>query len=210
MSLISDFRVRISPKSTIRASVVGELPVVTNEVLASALAWRTLRLSCLTEHFADLWSGTQKQARRVGSPWAGGHSYADRGELHLAPDVWSLDVPLRRDSDRRQALLEIDAIVALAVGVTADQLCSIYRMQFAVLYKYDQGTSTYDARGRLVPLSVLAVWRRKGNRMTADESTATNSTGNTYSYVLPFVTLDREGDMRRAYAHFEQLLKERE
>ncbi|MDN5747505.1 MAG: hypothetical protein L0H64_03125, partial [Pseudonocardia sp.] len=93
--------------------------------------------------------------------------------------------------------------------LTADELCTIYRTQFAVLYGYDRNVNFYDANGRLVPNAVLSVWRRKGERITVDECTATNQAGNTYVYELPFVTLDREADMRQAYAHFERVLAER-
>ena len=112
-------------------------------------------------------------------------------------------------SDRRQALVEIDALVALMLGLTADELCTIYRTQFPVLYGYDRNTYFYDANGRLVPNAVLTVWRKKGDRITEEERTATNPSGNTYIYELPFVTLDREADMRQAYAHFERRLAER-
>jgi hypothetical protein len=122
---------------------------------------------------------------------------------------WSVDVPLRVTTARRQALVEIDAIAAISLGVTVDELCTIYRTQFAVLYSYDRRSYHYDANGRLVPHSVLSVWRKKGDRMTQEERTATNQAGNTYTYELPFVTLDREADMRQAYAHFERLLEER-
>ena len=97
----------------------------------------------------------------------------------------------------------------MPLGLTADELCSIYRTQFAVLHGYDRNVYYYDANGRLVPHSVLSVWRKKGDRITEHERTATNQAGNTYTYELPFVTLDREKDMRQAYAHFERLLKER-
>ena len=95
------------------------------------------------------------------------------------------------------------------LGLTADELCTIYRTQFAVLYGYDRNVYFYDANGRLVPNSVLTVWRKKGDRITEEERTATNQAGNTYTYELPFVTLDREADMRQAYADFERRLAER-
>ena len=73
--------------------------------------------------------------------------------------------------DRRNALVEIDALVALMLGVSIDDLCTIYRTQFAVLYGYDHHEYTYDVNGRLVPNSVLSVWRKKGDRITEEERT---------------------------------------
>jgi hypothetical protein len=53
---------------------------------------------------------------------------------------------------------------------------------------------------------VLTAWRTRGDELSAEERTATNASGNTYVYTLPFVTLDREADMRTAYAYFEAVL----
>lgn len=105
--------------------------------------------------------------------------------------------------------MEIDALLALMLGLTVDELCTIYRTQFAVLYGYDRNVYYYDANGRLVPNSVLTVWRKKGQRISEEERTATNQAGNIYSYELPFVTLDREHDMRVAYAEFQRRLEAR-
>jgi len=35
--------------------------------------------------------------------------------------------PLRRDAERRQALVEIDAVATVLLGITAEELCAIYR-----------------------------------------------------------------------------------
>ena len=78
--------------------------------------------------------------------------------------------------------------------------------QFAVLYGYDHNDYVYDANGRLVPNEVLSVWRKKGGALTGAERTATNQAGHTYIYELPFRLLDREADMRTAYAEFERRL----
>ena len=141
--------------------------------------------------------------------WTGGLTHAGRRPLGDVGPEWAAGMPLRIAADRRQALVEIDALVALMLGVTADELCTVYRTQFPVLYGYDRNRDFYDANGRLVPSSVLSVWRKKGERITAEERTATNQAGNTYTYGLPFVTLDRERDMRVAYAEFERRLGER-
>jgi hypothetical protein len=90
--------------------------------------------------------------------------------------------------------------------LTADELCTVYRTQFPVLYGYDRNTYLYDANGRLAPNEVLRVWRTKGDNISEDERTATNQGGNTYTYALPFGFLDREADMQQAYAEFEKRL----
>ena len=92
------------------------------------------------------------------------------------------------------------------LGVSADQLCTIYRTQFAVLYGYDHNSYVYDAKGRLVSNEVLSVWRKKGDKITGAERTATNQSGHKYIYELPFRLLDREADIRAAYAEFERRL----
>jgi hypothetical protein len=138
--------------------------------------------------------------------WAGGFEHARRKRLGDISSEWERDTPLRIAADRRQALVEIDALIALGLGLTADELCTVYRTQFPVLYGYDRNTYLYDANGRLAPGDVLRVWRTKGDKISDDERTATNQAGNTYTYELPFRFLDREADMREAYAEFEKRL----
>ncbi|WP_141282795.1 class I SAM-dependent DNA methyltransferase, partial [Pseudonocardia hydrocarbonoxydans] len=203
-SLISDFAVRVAPKSTISAGTVSRLPYADGP-LRSALILRALRLNAITNAYADLWSECWSPDF-TNDTWTGGLPHHRRPDLGAVTPTWTPATPLRIAADRRQALVEIDALVALMLGLTADELCTIYRTQFAVLYGYDRNVNSYDANGRLVPNSVLSVWRRKRERITLDERTATNQAGNTYTYELPFVTLDREKDMRQAYAHFERLL----
>lgn len=183
-SLVADLQIRTAAKKHVRAPQIKLLPTVTNGRAGDEIVRRLLRLTSLTTAYASLWTT-------------------------LTGEGWSPDVPLRRASDRRQAQVEIDAIVALSLGITADELCTIYRTQFAVLYGYDRNAYFYDANGRLVPNEVLKVWRQKAETISQEERTATNASGNTYEYELPFVTLDREVDMRQAYAHFEKVLQER-
>jgi hypothetical protein len=206
-SFLLDFSVRSAPKGTISAATVARLAAPSTE-LVPELALRTLRLNALTNAYADLWK-TNFPAVHFEDRWAGGIDYVGRPALEGVSQDWSYGSPLRRASDRRQALVEIDAIVALMLGITADELCTIYRTQFAVLYGYDHSSYYYDVNGRLVPNVVLTIWRKNGDRTSVEDRTATNASGNTYTYELPFVTLNREADMRHAYAHFERVLAER-
>jgi hypothetical protein len=208
-SLLSDFLIRAVPKDDIRRPSFDRLAVgAPDHPAVPGIVLRSLRLNCLTAAYGVLWRHVLERAA-LDEQWTGGIEYPGRRPLADVKKEWTVEAPLRRASDRRQALVELDALVALSMGLPVDQLCTIYRTQFPVLYGYDRKAYTYDANGRHVPNSVQAVWRRKRDRIMDEERAATNASGNTYTYELPFVTLDREADMRTAYAEFERRLKER-
>jgi len=95
------------------------------------------------------------------------------------------------DLERRQALVEIDALVALVTGLSADELCTIYRSQFGVLRKFEWAMR-HDANGREVPKEVLRDYESNGDGADLGR------------YELPFTRPDREAEMRAAYAEFER------
>ena len=205
-SMLDDFSIRSVPKSTISPSTISRLPLPDRRhPLMPALALRALRLNCLASAYADLWSECWQDDFAEDSFVPKSNVFSSLGAVG---PVWDYETPLRLAADRRQALVEIDALVALMLGVSAEQLCSVYRTQFAVLYGYDTGTSAqggnyfFDANGRVVPPQVLKLWKEKDAVMTLEERTATNASGNVYVYELPFAIYDREADMTAAYNHF--------
>ena len=206
-SLVLDFSLRVAPKSTITAGTLRRLPIAENAILDGFLALRTLRLNCVTDAYADLWRDAYETSF-TSDRWTADGLRPNRPRLGEVEQEWTADVPLRIAAHRRQALVEIDALVALMLGLDADELCTIYRTQFAVLHGYERA-NLYDVNGRLVPNAIAADYRKRGDRLSVEERTATNPAGNTYTYEFPFVTNDREIDMRQAYAHFEKILAER-
>ncbi|AZZ43417.1 restriction endonuclease [Acidipropionibacterium jensenii] len=206
--IIGDFAVRVTPKSAITMSTIERLPLPPRDhPLIPALILRTLRLNCLTNAYADLWAECWDQRFEADSWTATDHTHTTLGSV--TPE-WSVNTPLRRDADRRQALVEIDALVALMLGIPAEELCTVYRTQFAVLYGYDHGEGRgryiYDANGRVIPNTVYQVWKKKGDFLSWSDRTATNASGHEYTYELPFQTYDREADMTAAYQEFERRL----
>ena len=178
--MISDFVIRSSGVSDIRASNVRSLMLPAAGPLDTALVTRYLRLNCLTEAYAPLWE-------------------------ELMGEEWDVDKPLRKDEERRAAQVEIDAIVALSLGVTADELCMIYRTQFPVMRRYDQ-EDRFDANGRKVPKEIVkadAKLKEGAELSLADRTWVHPQSGVEYVFEYPFRQLDREADMREAYARFE-------
>lgn len=206
-SLLVDFSIRVAPKSTIRSGTASRLPFPhLDSGLAAELRLRSLRLNCVTSAYAPLWSDCFDQVYRV-EEWTAIVARLEREPLGSVAREWSPETPLRIAADRRQAQVEIDVLVALALGVTADELCAVYRTQFGVLRRYESD-NLYDANGRLVPTQVASLFRKKSESLSEEERTATNAAGNTYTYEFPFAGFDREHDMRVAYAEFERRLSE--
>ncbi|WP_402374550.1 class I SAM-dependent DNA methyltransferase [Isoptericola rhizosphaerae] len=210
-SLVSDFAIRAAPKSTIRSGTASRLPRIEWGPLAPEIILRTLRLNCVTDAYADLWAACYDPEFRE-DKWTGLPERTGWVDLGDVGPVWTPDTPLRRAEDRRQAMLEIDVLVALSLGLTADELCTIYRTQFPIRFGYDRNRDHYDANGRIVPNAILTTWRKRGGndgRYSDEDLTSTHpGSGVDYLYELPFETLDREDHMRQAYAAFESRIQE--
>ena len=225
-SILFDFMVRVSGKSDIYESTLQAMPMLADE--GALIRGRGLRLFCLTTHYASLWqdgfaseivadSFTSQDSRfNRETPWS---------EL---TNSWQRGSALRTDFARRQARLEIEVLVALALGLTLKELTTIYQVQFPVMRGYER-QDFYDAHSRRLPTTtrkdpgakelrdaLKALYPNLDFRTAAlghigDPITVTWPIDNGRSQVTrtfhpPFTPVDREEDYRVAYEVFSQRL----
>src|SRR5699024_1536991 len=116
-TLYAVFVVRCTVSGDIHQPAVDRLPRIRSEhPLARYALLRILRLNALTNAYADLWRECYDPSFTEDS-WTGGRERPNRPALGDVGPEWTAATPLRMDEDRRQALVEIDAIMALVTGI---------------------------------------------------------------------------------------------
>jgi hypothetical protein len=143
MALPYDYLVKAFGQGDFREATLRAFPFLDPGATAKH---RALRLASLTIDYCDLWN--DEAVKLIPLAW-----HSDDPRLTLdgpveGPITWDRTAALRTDFARRMALVEIDVLVAQALGLTLDQLIEIYRIYFPIMQQYEAGT-WYDRNGRI-------------------------------------------------------------
>lgn len=216
-TVLHDFFVRSIGKSNFRDELARQLPLPEGNY--EQLVARILLLNCVTNYYSDLWAESWQDAF-ASDAWTKDDPRlnGDTAFANLSPE-WTWATPLRTRYARRQALVELDVLAAQALGLTLDELQTIYRIEFPVLNKYEQNT-WYDRNGRIIytvnhqGLPGIGFKSKKWKevkdltsgtveQVIEDDTQPGGPVERTVVYEAPFDMCDREADYAEAWGVFE-------
>lgn len=181
---------------------------------------RGLLLNAVSEHYKDLYENVINKIKKV-NIWSKEDARLQSEKYTLVDSEWKRSTPFRCDYERRQALVELDVLTAMALGMTLQQLKTLYEIQFPILQQYEADT-WYDANGRIVFTNNRSLtnvgfdrpsWEngikgaptgQKFYRNITDDTMPGGPVERTIEYVAPFDRCDREQDYETAWKYFEK------
>lgn len=219
-SLVSDFYIKVVGRGDCQYNIFSSLPVFEG-IFQEMISVRSALLNCLGIQYTELWTREYSDTY-CSNMWSKQDPRLRPQRFTSLTPEWTWDTPLRTDYERRQALVEIDVLTAMALGMTLEQLKTIYRIQFPVLQSYEADT-WYDRNGRIVftnnrSLTNVGYSRAEWNeikdapngtftRTITDDTMPGGPIERTIEYVAPFDRCDRERDYETAWAFFAERFK---
>jgi hypothetical protein len=201
-----DYLLRVTKTEHLDVKNIRSMPAPARDhPLAVPLLLRTLRLNCLTSAYARLWSELYDDS------WSDECWAVNWPQIAPIGDVrpeWEENSPFRIEYERRAGLVEIDALIAVWLGITEEQLEAIYSARFPVLADYDAIT-WFDSTGRKIARN----WNTFGTDQTKEhwrqferylEDPATTPAPD--GYTPPFYKANRIAEYRQAHAVFTERL----
>jgi hypothetical protein len=213
-SLLLDFLVKTTGKANLRDELVSLFPFIQP---TPALIARALVLNALTSHYSGLWNDSWDYEYRE-QTWLGNDTRLDVNFWPNLTPEWTRHCALRTDFARRWALVELDVLAARAVGLTLEELQTIYRIQFPVL-RQNEADTWYDQRGRIIFTArtdsggleraewneVRALQSGTVKRTVTDTTLPTGPVEREIIYHAPFTKCDRETDYATVWCKLDEL-----
>ena len=134
-SLIFDFYARNFGGSFLnKGSFWSKLPLseINNDEMKNALILLTMRLNCLSHDYEQIWENNWIKEMGFIPSLMNYPAATENGKLNAK---WKYDFALRDDLEREQVLCEIDALVAMVMGISCNDLIKLYRSEFGALQK---------------------------------------------------------------------------
>ncbi|MFI9106647.1 hypothetical protein ACIGXA_39740 [Streptomyces fildesensis] len=197
-----DYLLRSTRVRHLDVTPARRLPVpAANHPLASALLLRTMRLNSLTTAYANLWAELYDPRWPAYEPWA--YDWPGLRPLHEVQPTWNQSTPLRTERGRRAALVEIDALVAVWLGVSADALVAMYKSRFPIMQAFD-AVMWFDANERKLAGDryTYGFGQTKEHWQQFLAYQQGECAEPPEGYAAPFYKADRESEMRAAHAYF--------
>jgi hypothetical protein len=215
-----DYLVRSIGKGHVNYATTMSFPVI-DSLLIQEIICRSLLLNCLTRDYAALWEDCWEESFSSVT-WTKKEARLTPVAFSALAGQWFWSTPLRSDYVRRQALVELDVAVSMALGLTFEQLKTIYALDFTVLNSYEANTF-YDQNGRIVFTSNHSLknvgysrpeWdqikdAQSGTftRTITDDTQPGGAVERTIEYVAPFDRCNREQDYETAWKFFAEKYK---
>lgn len=224
LSIPVDFKVKSTGSGHANLSLVEQLPILEkNCKLKNELYSRALILTCLTSNYEELWQESFNKSFLRDS-WTKKDEKLNKDFFKHLTRTWQKNNILRYDFERRQALVEIDVLSAMVLGMTLEELITIYKIQFPVMQSYEKDT-WYDKNGRIVwtnnsqGLKGVGIATRKEwnevkdctegqtvSKTYLDDTQPGGPVERTIIYEAPFERADRVEDYKIAWKVFSERL----